>query len=124
MKTNRRRFFQQIAAGVAGLGLFKSRLLANDNPATQTDVFKIIKTRRSVRNFKSDPIPEDHLTQILEAANFAPTPRNRQAWKFLVIQERQIIDQIKEECIKRAGQDSREYYTNYLSAPIRLHWCW
>jgi nitroreductase len=33
----------------------------------------------------STPIPKDHLTQILEAANYAPTPRNRQAWKFLVI---------------------------------------
>ena len=56
--------------------------------------------------------------QILEAANFAPTPRNRQAWKFLIIQKREIIDQIKEECIKKAGEDSKKYYTDYLSAPV------
>jgi nitroreductase len=122
MGTNRRKFFQQIAISLTGLGLLNKKLFANDNnQSTQVksdDILKVIKERRSVRKFQSTPIPNDHLMQILEAANFAPTPRNRQAWKFLVIQKREIIDQIKEECIKRAGEDSKEYYTNYLSAPV------
>ncbi|MFX0138586.1 MAG: nitroreductase family protein [Candidatus Hodarchaeota archaeon] len=122
MGANRRRFFQQIIISITGLGLFNTKLLAKDNnqsPQVKSDdILKVIKERRSVRKFQSTPIPNDHLMQILEAANFAPTPRNRQAWKFLVIQKREIIDQIKEECIKRAGEDSKEYYTNYLSAPV------
>lgn len=122
MGTNRRRFFQHFAISLTGIGLLNKKLFANDNrEVTQIksdDILKVIKERRSVRKFQSTSIPNDHLMQILEAANFAPTPRNRQAWKFLVIQKREIIDQIKEECIKRAGEDSKEYYTNYLSAPV------
>ncbi len=122
METNRRRFFHQIAVAVAGLSLFRRKLFANDNNLTTqvsaNEIFKVFIERRSVRKFKPNPIPEDHLMQILEAANYAPTPRNRQAWKFLVIQKREIIDQIREECIKRAGDDSKEYYTDYLSAPV------
>lgn len=122
MGTNRRRFFQHIAVAIAGLGLFKRKLFADDNNLTthvnSKEIFKVFKERRSVRKFKPNPVPEDHLMQILEAANFAPTPRNRQAWKFLIIQKREIINQIREECIKRAGDDSKDYYTNYLSAPV------
>jgi nitroreductase len=121
MKTNRRKFLQQMAISVTGLGLLNRKLFANDSKSPQVnsgEILKVIKARRSVRKFKSTPIPNDHLMQILEAANFAPTPRNRQAWKFLVIQKREILDQIKEECIKMSGEDSRNYYTNYLSAPV------
>jgi len=122
MGTNRRKFFQHFAISLTGIGLLNKKLFANDNREVtrikSDDILKVIKERRSVRKFQSTSIPNDHLMQILEAANFAPTPRNRQAWKFLVIQKREIIDQIKEECIKRAGEDSKEYYTNYLSAPV------
>lgn len=122
MGTNRRRFFQQIAISLTGLCLLNKKLFARDNSqsaqAKSDDILKVIKKRRSVRKFQSTPIPNDHLMKILEAANFAPTPRNRQAWKFLVIQKSEIIDRIKEECIKRAGENSEEYYTNYLSAPV------
>jgi nitroreductase len=117
METNRRRFFQQIAIGAAGLGLINKKLFA-DEKANSNDLFKVIKERRSVRKFKPTPVPQEHLMQILEAANDAPTPRNRQAWKFLVIQKREILDQIKEACIKGAGEESRDYYTDYLSAPV------
>ncbi|UCD05576.1 MAG: nitroreductase family protein, partial [candidate division WOR-3 bacterium] len=48
--------------------------------------FDVIKNRRSIRKFRSDQIPKDHITKILEAASLAPTANNRQPWKFLVIQ--------------------------------------
>jgi nitroreductase len=117
MGTNRRGFFQQIALGAAGLGLFNKKIFA-DEKAKSNDLFKVITERRSVRKFKPTPVPKEHLMQILEAANYAPTPRNRQAWKFLVIQKRERIDQIREACIKGAGEESRGYYTDYLSAPV------
>ncbi|MCP4544646.1 MAG: nitroreductase family protein [Chloroflexi bacterium] len=62
--------------------------------------FDLVKTRRSVRKFKPDPIPEVHITQILDAARLAPTAGNRQPWKFLVIQDSQIIEQLKQACIQ------------------------
>lgn len=44
-----------------------------------------IYTRRSVRNFRPDPIPADALREILSAGIEAPSPKNRQPWKFVVV---------------------------------------
>lgn len=44
-----------------------------------------IETRRSIRKFKTDPVPREHLEQILEAARLAPSSCNNQTWKFLVL---------------------------------------
>jgi nitroreductase len=84
------------------------------------NIWLALKSRRSVRKFKSNPVPDKHINEIVEAAHFAPSPRNRQAWKFLVIKDRSILDKIKEECIKRSGEESRQYYEDYLSAPVSI----
>lgn len=115
--TKRRHFLKTGLMGSAGL-LGSSLVPGADAAQAPSDLFTIFKTRRSVRKFKATPIPEEHITQILEAAHHAPCPRNRQAWKFVVIKNREILDQIKEACIKLAGEKSREYYTDYLSAPV------
>lgn len=51
------------------------------------DVYTAIKTRRSVRDYKSDPVPEESLKRILEAARLAPSAANRQQWKFIVVRD-------------------------------------
>jgi nitroreductase len=50
------------------------------------EVLDAIRTRRSIRKYKSKPIPDDKLTSILEAARLAPSAGNRQPWRFVVIQ--------------------------------------
>jgi nitroreductase len=50
------------------------------------EVFGAIRTRRSIRKYKSEPIPEEKLRTILEAARLAPSAGNRQPWRFIVIQ--------------------------------------
>ena len=44
-----------------------------------------IAARRSVRQFKNDPIPDDALRAILKAATQAPSGKNRQPWRFIVV---------------------------------------
>lgn len=51
------------------------------------DVHTTIKTRRSVRAYKPDPVPEESLKRILEAARLAPSAANRQQWKFVVVRD-------------------------------------
>ncbi|MBD3413075.1 MAG: hypothetical protein GF421_01420 [Candidatus Aminicenantes bacterium] len=65
----------------------------------QSYVFEIIKNRRTVREFKSTPVPEEHVLKILEAAHFAPTAGNQQPWKFLVIQDRVQLDLLSEAAL-------------------------
>ena len=48
------------------------------------NIYDTIKTRRSVRAYKPDPIPEDKLQRILDAARLAPSAHNAQDWKFIV----------------------------------------
>ncbi len=115
--TKRREFLKAAITGSAGI--FGSSFVPSANAAqTQSSIFETFKTRRSVRKFKPTPVPDEHIQQILEAAHYAPCPRNRQAWKFVVIKNREILDQIKEECVKMGGEQNRQYYTDYLSAPI------
>ncbi len=51
------------------------------------EVFDAIKTRRSIRKYKPEPIPEEKLRSILEAARLAPSAGNRQPWRFIIIQD-------------------------------------
>jgi nitroreductase len=46
---------------------------------------ELIKTRYSVRAYKSDPVEEEKLRQVLEAAQLAPTAANRQPFQLIVI---------------------------------------
>jgi len=49
------------------------------------DVFEAIATRYSVRGYKPDPVDEELLTRVLEAARQAPTAANRQPFRVVVI---------------------------------------
>jgi nitroreductase len=46
--------------------------------------------RRSVRKYRSDPIPEEDLNLILEAARRAPTGSNRQNWRMVVVTDQDL----------------------------------
>lgn len=56
------------------------------------DTSKAIETRVSCRNFISKEIPREYLNQILEAGRRAPSPKNRQPWRFLVLQDKKKED--------------------------------
>lgn len=51
------------------------------------DVFEAIRTRRSIRKYRPEPIPDEKLGSILEAARLAPSAPNRQPWRFIVVQD-------------------------------------
>ena len=44
-----------------------------------------LRTRRSIRRFKTDPVPDSVLREILHTATFAPSAHNRQPWRFIVL---------------------------------------
>ena len=51
-------------------------------------------TRRSIRRYKPDPIPEEDLREILEAGLYAPSAINLQHWYFVAVQNPQALDEI------------------------------
>ncbi|MCA9829418.1 MAG: nitroreductase family protein [Dehalococcoidia bacterium] len=49
--------------------------------------FEAIYTQRAIRRFKPDPVPDDLLLRVLEAATKAPSGSNQQPWRFLVVRD-------------------------------------
>ena len=50
------------------------------------DFYELLKKRRSIRKYKKDPIPREILEKILSAGMEAPSGKNRQNWRFFVVQ--------------------------------------
>ena len=51
------------------------------------DVFEAIHTCRAIRYLKPDPVPDELIKKILDAAIRAPSGSNRQSWHFLVVKD-------------------------------------
>jgi len=66
------------------------------------DVMEAIKKRRSVRVYQNKPLPEEKLRKILEAARLAPSARNLQAYKFIVVKNHEL----RKRLAKEAARDS------------------
>ncbi|RLF13512.1 MAG: nitroreductase family protein [Thermoprotei archaeon] len=49
------------------------------------ELFEAIRSRRSIRRFRDEDIPEEDLKKILEAAIWAPSAGNLQPWEFIVV---------------------------------------
>jgi len=97
--TSRRDFLKQGAGFGAGLALANAGCSTVGQQAKTDYFFEIIDTRRSVRQYKPTPVPEEHILKILNAAKMAPTAGNRQPWKFLVMQDAEKIKELKEEAV-------------------------
>ncbi len=60
------------------------------------DFFETIRKRRSIRHFTDEPVSEDDLMKMIEAARLAPSPRNEQPWHFVVIRDKQLIINLRD----------------------------
>jgi len=58
------------------------------------EVFECIRRRRTIREYKSDPIPEDVLEKILQAGRWSPSSSNSQPWHFVVVQDPSTLSEL------------------------------
>jgi len=63
------------------------------------DIIDCIKSRRSIRKFLPNKIPEPVLLEIFDAANSAPCAGNIQNWRFIITQEEDKIKIIAKSCL-------------------------
>jgi nitroreductase len=54
---------------------------------TETDLFEVMYSAGSIRRFRSDPVPDEIITKILDAAIRAPSGSNAQSWVFIVVKD-------------------------------------
>jgi nitroreductase len=55
---------------------------------------KIIQDRRSIRQYTGEPVSEEHLEMILEAARQAPSGENAQPWRFIIVKDEAMRKQL------------------------------
>jgi nitroreductase len=66
----------------------------SDAAANTADLFEIIRTTRSMRRLKPDPVSNELIRKILEAGVCAPSGGNMQRWRFLVIRDPKVRETV------------------------------
>jgi nitroreductase len=59
------------------------------------NVFEAIRTRRSVRRYKTHPVEENKLQRILEAGRLSPSAVNKQPWHFIVVRDPSVRESLR-----------------------------
>ena len=57
-------------------------------------LLELAKTRRSIRNLKPDPVPDELINKVIEVARWAPSGMNVQPWEFIIIKKKELRDKI------------------------------
>ncbi|RDB64429.1 nitroreductase [Gordonibacter sp. 28C] len=79
------------------------------------ELLQVLKSRRSVRKYKSDPIPMDQLHEIMSAAVSAPSAKNLQPWYFVVLtdgEEMNEASRIMQGCSATMKRELAERFVN------------
>jgi len=71
---------------------------------TFQELGELMKTRRSIRKFEDKPVPEDLLLKALELATWAPNGGNFQPWRFVIIQNKGMIEKMADAVKARTEQ--------------------
>lgn len=59
------------------------------------DISNLIKNRRSIRRYKTDPVPIELIEEIIDAGRWAPTGGNKQYWKFIVVDDEKVMKMVQ-----------------------------
>ena len=60
-------------------------------------IIENIKTRRSIRKFKSDPVPQELIDQVIEAGTYAASGRNRQPWAIIAVTNQEVRERLAKD---------------------------
>jgi len=106
-------------------------------PTPARALFEALRSRRSIRRYRPDPVPAEWVRALLEAARWAPSAHNRQPWRFAVVADPSVkarlaramgerlaadlrADGVPEE---RIAEDVARSYERIASAPLALVVC-
>jgi nitroreductase len=100
------------------------------------ELFEALRSRKSIRRFKQDPVPDEDINKILDAGRFAPSANNTQPWSFIVIKDkallkkmadaaREMIDRMvpfaeNEKQAQRLAAYKTTFYTFFENAPMLI----
>lgn len=110
MRTSRRKVLQ-LSGGALAAGAAPAAGAAAPSP-----LLELFSKRQTVRRYKADPVPEEHLRQILDAARRPPTCMNQQPWKFLVVRDRAKIELLRKRTLENLNREFDKQAANRKDA--------
>jgi nitroreductase len=111
------------------------------------DFFEVVHTQRSIRKFKPDPVPDEAIWKIVDAAIRAPSGSNSQPWAWMVVRDegkkkvladairagfesagrlqrmRENVSRIEEPTQRRMMEGAVELFSNVAAAPVLIIPC-
>ena len=61
--------------------------------------FELVRQRRSCRSYRDEPVSDEHIAAMLEAARLAPSACNKQPWRFAVVRPLELRQRLVEEAL-------------------------
>jgi nitroreductase len=84
------------------------------------DYAELLRKRRSIRDYEPKDVPLETIQEIIEESCLAPSSGNRQEWRFIIINNRDMLRRISDECkknvLKEIEEDPGAYMSRYKAA--------
>jgi nitroreductase len=74
-----------------------------------SDFFDVVLNQRACRNFSDEPVPDEHIEQILTAATHAPSAENTQPWVFIVVRDDALRSSLSDLTRRLWSAGGRDY---------------
>ncbi|MBW1829975.1 MAG: nitroreductase family protein, partial [Deltaproteobacteria bacterium] len=58
------------------------------------NLLEVIKKRRTIRKYMPEPIPDDYIDKVIDAARWAPSGANTQPWEFVIVKDQEVKKQM------------------------------
>jgi nitroreductase len=81
-----------IAVAMSAVGCCCTEKQCEDSRSKEEIVKEVIMTRRSIRDYKEEPVCREQMAHVLEAGIYAPSAMNMQAWAVRVVDNKEFID--------------------------------
>ena len=87
-------------------------------PATNIEEFrKVVESRRSVRRFTDEPVPDAVVEDCLDLAMLAPNSSNLQPWEFYVVRDAQVKARLAEACLGQNAAKTAQVLIPIIARP-------
>jgi nitroreductase len=70
--------------------------MTNNQDVSPGALLALLRGRRSIRRYRTDPVPDEMIEQLLEAGRWAPSANNLQPWNFVVVQDPVVRGEISQ----------------------------
>ena len=85
------------------------RTIQVEEMPTTNQLMALLKTRRSIRAFRDEPLSKETIERIIDGARFAPSGHNSQSTEFLVVQDRDVLNQVSAMVIEYLRFETRRF---------------